>query len=563
MQPLGDEVWFASLTGVYVVDQRDPRPLQPRRVDTSAHAPQNAQFVSLCSDADQQLWFGHTEGLLRRDRDGALRAVMAQGMPSRFGAWHLHCGASQVYVSTTAEELYALSHDGRHAQRVDLPQRPGISIMAMLEDRRGWLWVSTSQGLLVRAQGRWRLFTQADGLAWDDGNADALVEGPDGAIWVGTSRGLSQIQQPQAALGDAAPLPLRLAELRYGQRELDPARPGALDWTPKPMTVRWAMPTFGDRSALLTRYRLSSEGDASPGDTWSETRLAELQLANLDAGDHRLELIGVDPSHGRQSATVTLSFSIAPPWWRSLPFRLLMLSVAGLAILAAMRWRVRRLVRRQAELEALVQARTHELAASHEEMRRLAMTDVLTGAMNRRAIMEAAQRELSRLQRQPGVVTLVLVDLDFFKRVNDQHGHPAGDALLRGVVQRLQADIRDVDLLGRYGGEEFMLVMPGLSMAEPDGLARVQALCRRVADAPFDIGSGVPLSASCSMGAATSAGGPPQAAGVDPLEALIARADAALYVAKQSGRNRVQVAADEAVANPGAAAPADVPPIAG
>ncbi len=142
------------------------------------------------------------------------------------------------------------------------------------------------------------------------------------------------------------------------------------------------------------------------------------------------------------------------------------------------------------------------------------------------------------------MLTLVLVDLDFFKRVNDQFGHPAGDALLRGVVQRLQSAIRDADLLGRYGGEEFMLVLPGLSMADAEGAARVAALCQAVAAEPFDVGTGQPLAASCSMGAATceDAGAGHSRDGPALLEALIACADAALYRAKENGRNQVVAA---------------------
>ncbi len=126
------------------------------------------------------------------------------------------------------------------------------------------------------------------------------------------------------------------------------------------------------------------------------------------------------------------------------------------------------------------------------------------------------------------------MDLDHFKRVNDQHVHPAGDALLQGVVQRLQQAIREADLLGRYGGEDIMLVLPWLSMHDSGGAARVQALCQAA-------GTGPHLQHGRSHPRRRAVGRRPR--GMALLETLIASADAALYQAKLGGRNRV-VASD-------------------
>ncbi len=278
------------------------------------------------------------------------------------------------------------------------------------------------------------------------------------------------------------------------------------------------------------RYRLRGGEDG-----WSEITRSELHYAGLGTGRYSLELVAVNNDLGQSSQPLVLDFEIMPPWWQRLPVVALALVLAALLVYAGHRFRVRRLVQHRNALEAVVRERTRELAESHERMRELAFTDSLTGAMSRRAIFDLATREIAQQRRHGGALTLVLLDLDHFKRVNDTYGHPAGDALLRGLVQRLRTQIRDGDCIGRYGGEEFLLVLPGLSLGEPGAIERIDAWRRAVAEQPFDIGSAAPLTVTCSMGVASLAF--PE----ETLDALIARIDAALYRAKAAGRNRVEV----------------------
>jgi diguanylate cyclase (GGDEF)-like protein len=197
-------------------------------------------------------------------------------------------------------------------------------------------------------------------------------------------------------------------------------------------------------------------------------------------------------------------------------------------------WRTRRLGQRQAELEALVAERTRELAVSHEAMRLLALKDALTQTWNRRAVMEMLERELARCTREGQVLTVVMVDADHFKGINDRHGHPAGDLVLREIARRLQACTRSYDVLGRYGGEEFMLLLPDLSCLRAEGRKRIEAFHQAIGEAPMVLEDGTALRVTCSFGAATLDTGRG-----DTAKALVARADEALYAAKTAGRNRV------------------------
>jgi diguanylate cyclase (GGDEF)-like protein len=178
-----------------------------------------------------------------------------------------------------------------------------------------------------------------------------------------------------------------------------------------------------------------------------------------------------------------------------------------------------------------------QLIAAREALREQATTDALTGLANRRTILETLGRELERSRRAGTPCAVVFVDLDHFKRINDTHGHAAGDAVLRQAATTMRCTLRPYDLLGRYGGEEFVAVLPGCDVA--GARAAAERLRAAVAAAPTLVGE-LALRVTCSIGVA----GGGAARGAD-RDRLLSAADAALYRAKQSGRDRVMVDGDD------------------
>ncbi len=171
-----------------------------------------------------------------------------------------------------------------------------------------------------------------------------------------------------------------------------------------------------------------------------------------------------------------------------------------------------------------------ENARLFAEVERLAVTDELTGAYNRRHFFEVAEREILRARRGRHPLSLIMLDLDRFKEINDTYGHAAGDEVLRAVAQQCRSSIREIDVLGRYGGEEFVVLLVDL----PDGeLDRVAERLRRGVE-----GLSVVTDRGTVSQLTVSLGGASLEADTPDLATLLASADAALYAAKQAGRNR-------------------------
>ena len=172
-----------------------------------------------------------------------------------------------------------------------------------------------------------------------------------------------------------------------------------------------------------------------------------------------------------------------------------------------------------------------------ENNRVLAALDPLTGVANRRSLIAALDRDMARAQRMREPMALMMVDIDHFKDVNDRYGHPAGDRVLCSVVNVLRQRVRAQDLVGRYGGEEFMVLLPDTGLTGAEQLAR--ELCKAVEESrcPADGVPGPGIAVTVSIGVF---GGRLESG--DSWDMLIAAADRALYQAKNNGRNRVEVA---------------------
>jgi two-component system cell cycle response regulator len=170
------------------------------------------------------------------------------------------------------------------------------------------------------------------------------------------------------------------------------------------------------------------------------------------------------------------------------------------------------------------------MASLVEESRWMATTDALTGLLNRRAFLESTRREVARAKRYNDHLSVVLLDVDHFKQINDKRGHAAGDQVLSAVGRLLNTSLRTCDIVARWGGEEFVLVLPATALEQAEEVA--ERVRKSLAEANIKDSNGDVIPVTASFGVAAYNGG-------ETLEQMIDRSDRAMYLAKSGGRNRV------------------------
>jgi diguanylate cyclase (GGDEF)-like protein len=182
-----------------------------------------------------------------------------------------------------------------------------------------------------------------------------------------------------------------------------------------------------------------------------------------------------------------------------------------------------------ATLRKILYQRSIELQAAYQRIEELAELDELTGAHNRRCIMRVLDAEIEKSRRTSKTCAIALIDLDWFKRINDAHGHPIGDEVLRTFAITIFANIRPTDSFGRYGGEEFLLVMPDTTTDVAQRmLERLRGIVADLDWSAFSPGLHVTISAGVTA-----------LRDIDTADTFLARVDSALYSAKAQGRNRI------------------------
>ena len=515
-------------SGVFIRDSPRAMPHRVPELDVLLGKP--TRIYAACGSPDGAVWFLAGNRLLREQNDKWTEPRI-DGMPPLQGSLlAVYCAAnSEIWVTGEHAGTWRLTPAGDHLQawQLQLPSElRALSPVAILVDRRGWVWLGTDAGLLAWNGQRWRQMTVESGLIWNDIDQGVLNEGPDGSLWAGTSGGVAHLLHPERVF-DPVFLDITMTGIRRGDNLYPVAQKITLPWSTLPLQVQISSSTMRNRSELIFKYRM--EG-LQP--EWIENGSGVAIFSALPPGNYVFEAIASNPGLSADSAIVRVQIRILSPWWRSYWF----FSLCGLAVLlllvAVNRLYARHLRARSRQLERLVQERTQELELSREQLHIQATHDGLTGMLNRTAVLLALTAELERARREKQTVVVALIDLDHFKRINDEYGHLAGDEALRRFAAAVGAAIRSYDHAGRYGGEEFLLVLTNIAREsfEP----RLVSLHHAISNLQVNVG-GAQFRLNCSLGATA----------FDPIngpvsvESLLAIADKALYTAKAEGRDRI------------------------
>ena len=550
----GDRLAIATRGGLVLVqgDALQPLPV-PEVVD-------NLLLTALRRDADGTLWLASNErGVFLWRPDGRIEQWhTGNGMLPHDSIWSMHADAEAWWFGSFAGGLIRVARDdGRVTRYTD---REGLSnnvIYRIEPDDRGRLWLSTNDGLSVLdpSTGVTQRIHRGDGLANREYNSGASTIDARGWLYFGGIDGVDVID-PRAFEPSSRPVEAAFARFRrLGQTPgIDPA--GGFDMllgdtvelahTDRVVAIDLVALDFDAPGTAQVRYRMDG---VLPDWVTPGRATAEVLLAQVPAGRHVLEAQAAGRD-GRFGPTHTLAIEVAPPPWLSPAARAayaVMVMMAAFGAAYALRARSRRKAAQIAELNRLVEERTAEIAranarlqAMNGQLQLLNRIDPLTRVANRREFMHWMEREGSRVLAQlalgetRGGLVFFMIDIDDFKRINDQNGHHAGDAVLVEFASRLEALRGPEDLLVRWGGEEFLYA---LHLEElDDAPAKAEQLCAATRAAPFELASGHALRVTCSIGFA-----PWPWARAWPMlgdsEQSISLADRALYLVMSEGKD--------------------------
>ena len=549
-------VWLGSAQGVFQWRDGHAVPLP------FANAPDTVTLA--LAWLDESLWVASAQGAWRvfEDRVEQLPIAAANGARAAYGFRKV---GDAIWITTDRGLLRY--RDGRFAA-VGLNQGlPVDTVFEFIPDRLGNVWVSSNRGIWrtrmevldavadgKRPKVAGEMYREIDGVISAQANGSSGPAGllrSDGSVWIATAGGIAQVNPATVQrMSERTPPPTVIEQVVLDGTPLN-WRGQALADIPGGRRLSISYVGLSYLMADRIRYRTRLEGLDKD---WIErgTQRA-VEYVGLPPGKYVLHVSAAHPDGRWSQGAALLNFEVKPLWWQRLDVRIGLGLMVLLALLVGFRHRVHRYQRHNERLLKLVDERTRDLKLQAqvllqanrektemadrlreqaEEFERQAREDALTGLPNRRAFDEVLARDFARSKRNGHALSLVVLDLDHFKRVNDTWSHAVGDTVLCEVAHLLKSSCRDSDLPARLGGEEFALILYGTGLEDAMHICdRLQALFHARKD-----WAGVPgLCVTFSAGLVQRRG--------DDLrpQALYQRADNTLYQAKNEGRDRTCV----------------------
>lgn len=501
----------------------------------------------IAQSTDGAIWVAFDDiGVERRLNGVTTRFTTANGLHSDHALSVYADPDGSVWVGTASG---GLSHIRGSQVTTWTPDQgmPDTSIGSILEDNAGNLWMGGDTGIFRLAKRDLEapdaagkllhpvLYASADGLRSREtlyGTTPCAWKSRDGRLWFGTIQGVAVIDPAHIPVNRVVP-PVWINRVQFDSRPV-PLKDGIrLGPGSGNLEISFSAPSFVAPQRVRFRYQLVG---FDPKWNYSGGRRSAW-YTNLPPGHYTLRVQAENDDGLVNLNGASFSFVLRPPLlktplaWCCYAMLALLLAWAIVAI------RTRTLTRHQQELTRTVAERTAQLEAekaaleaTRRELHIQATHDSLTGIFNRAAMLEHLQREIARATRDRTTLGVLIADLDHFKSLNDSYGHLVGDDIIREAAERLRGAMRGYDIVGRYGGEEFLILFPGWDVQVAPG--RIDDLLDAVRGKPFDV-CNTAIRLTCSVGVAMFR---PEA-DTPSVREVLGRADTALYVAKNSGRN--------------------------
>jgi diguanylate cyclase (GGDEF)-like protein len=506
-------------------------------------------------DREGTIWIGTFNGWIGRFRDGKFDFFSRQELivSSDKSVFAIYPDADgSVWFGTKEGGLLCFrnNHFTRFSSKDGLYSDVAFQI---LEDRQGTLWMignsiySVKKSDLLRfAAGQIKRipslgFSKSEGINYTEGSGPAQPAGWNngkGSLYFPTTSGVVLIEPEHIPQNHVPPL-LAIEKILVGDKDYPPAPFFRVPAGKGNLEIQYAGLSFVLPDKVLFRFML--EGFDSDWRNVGQRRTAF--YTNLPPGSFTFKVMACNNDGLWSTKGAVLAITVMPLYWQTWWFKTILIFCIFLVALLVVHIRMRAIIKKKKELESLVLLRTKELKEAYNEVEKLSITDALTGLYNRHFFISKINKDVALVIRQNSRRTdtnivfamgFIMIDLDFFKSVNDRYGHDAGDMILKGIAARFTSTIRASDIVVRWGGEEFLL------LSNENDFAGAQLLALRLINAvnrePFHLNE-LDLNITISIGFCSF-----------PLiiknprafswEETIKLADKALYIAKQSGRNR-------------------------
>ncbi|NPD69590.1 diguanylate cyclase (plasmid) [Lichenicola cladoniae] len=519
VQGTDDRLWFITEGGVFVLTNTTALLSKPMPIAGLAN-----RVVGAAMGADGSLWTLDPKHVVHRHNDGSLSTLEFHWPQTDFDPTVIAVQAPNVlWIGGAGGGLYRLTlSDERVATLTQFGSADiqSNSVVSLSIDKRGWVWVGTDRGVSVFNGMRWISITTDDGLISDDMDQNSILADDDGSIWLGTSHGLSHLLEPARLFRQDKLQPV-ITSVDIGES----AYPGrAIPFSRQPLTLKFGILNAPSDTVIRFRYRLDGVDQA-----WAETSVGFARYPSLPPGHHRFTVIAYDPLKHQVSIPVSVVLRMRVPTWERWPFLVFYATVFIASLFGLLRVRIALLLKQQRQLQHEVERQTRQIRDAQAALFLQATQDGLTKLLTRAEIQRRIDDLIDVVDSNLDL-TIGLLDIDHFKRINDAHGHLAGDEVLRELGRRLTAEMRSGEYAGRYGGEEILLA---LSSSSDNALERIHELELAAFRHVYTIGTYM-IDVTCSIGVT-------QAREEDDWMSLIGRADRALYDAKRAGRNRIVV----------------------
>lgn len=505
--------------------------------------------IDIVYSSEQELIVATTNGLfLINPKSRQVRVITEDnnnptGIAHNVITWVSKVSDSSYYVGLHAHGLMQMELDGFQSEPVFTQlfadsELSFSSIGAVVEDKKGLLWISTETGI---ARGDLKT-QQLDYFGHNDGTNEsgyyigASAVNSDGKILFVGDQGLTYFYPESISKNEEMPsleitkIGKLSSEDNYGasvsSNEYSSFDNVILHPEDLLLSIDFAALEYGSPESIEYAYRLIGFDDR-----WQnlDSRNRTITYTNLDPGSYQLEIKSTNRYGLWSDKPRVLEIDVLPPWWQT-PIAIVIIgALTFLLLFVIFRWRTYALHKRSEVLLQSVKDKTQELQLANERLKVLTTLDPLTEVYNRRGFTENLLREFSRYKREQIPFSIVLIDIDFFKKVNDNYGHESGDIVLKEIADVLRHSTRSYDMLARWGGEEFIALLPNTKL--PEAIFIANKYREVIAEHVFKVKQGE-IRITLTAGAACIE---------EHMNAddCISQADKLLYEGKSMGRNQV------------------------